>query len=399
MAGHRCCCGDTTPGPGPGPIVLCPEVNSCTWHPTVTELTLDIDGWHSMRVAHYNVAGVPHCETVEVEWDYTATIYRTGASPVIGGFPSGLIAWADARDLGFSGLGVCPPGPPSFGECDRDYRKVHEWVSIDCDPPFGPDYCGGQMPLYHAGANFTTYRGFPQSTENWDNLRCADSGPCCSFPEPDPQSKTISATSAPQIVGTAVRKLYNLSTNTLVTTQSVSINRNARAVIRCAFFKSSCLTGSNLTMTFFIGSSSNPAGTGGFLGSSFDSALVGSGLPSELGQHEVTFPPLPFGSFFNTYNLGFAGGADSPGEQQDGSMTLVAPISGTGFPTGFDFIERPNAGKTVCCQPFGESDCNSGTVQCTTNPSENFQRCLAPYGTSVNFWYCYRKPTVTVNVV
>jgi hypothetical protein len=338
--------------------LLCPEVNSCTWHPTVTELTLDIDGWHSMRVAHYNVAGVPHCETVEVEWDYTTTMYRTGLGNT----------WADNPVLMPIGLGNCD-------SCEYDLRRWHELVSIDCDPPL--QECQFPSSGYNSGSTFTTYRGFPAASDSWNHLTPF---PDCDL---DPQSATLSASSPPQIVGTAVRKLYNLSTSTLVTTQSVSIARNARAVITCVFSKSSCLSGAHLRMIMFIGRSGAPSGFQWF-------------APEEMGLHLVTFPPLPFGSFFNTYNLGFS---EAPGEQQDGFMTLVAPISGTAFPTGFDFIERSNASKTICCQPFGETDCNDGVIECTTNPSEKFQRCLAPYGTSVNLWYCYRKPTVTVNVV
>lgn len=371
MVASRCCCDDTTPGPGPGPIILCPDVNACDWNPSVYEFSLNINNWHSMRVAHYSVSGVPYCETVEVEWDYAATLYRTGFTGFLptGGFA--FPAWADEPNLVQIGPGQCDCG--EFG-----IRQWRELIDIDCN--------ADPQTRRNRGASFTTYRGFPATNFEWNECE-PDPQDGCNFPVVVPKSGTSTATSAPQIIGTATRKLFNLSNNTLVQTQTEAIARNTRAVVACSFYKSSCVNGAQLDLTVFIGQF-GIFGTG-----------AGGGYQwfpqDEMDLHLVTFPPLSWGSTFNTYDLGFV----QSGAEYPGTLHLVAPI-GTGFPTAFDFIERPFGGKTVCCQPFGANDCNDGVIECTNDPNEKFPRCFGSHGNQpVNLWHCYRKPTVEVTVL
>jgi hypothetical protein len=245
-------------------------------------------------------------------------------------------------------------------------------------PSWAPNRPFGQ----HREANlFASYVGRPAETKDVVYLVPTGNPPNC-LPGAPAETYSFNATSAPQIVGTATRKLYNLTTSTLLEDQSYSINRDVACLYGCSFHKSGCLGGAQMMLDVSLMDRA-PAGQQrwGVRFPSLQNQPPGA-IPQDIDYHlmfdTTTTPAATFG-------------------EVTGAIRLVAPFtSSTAVPLNVDFIDRPTSDKALCCQNFSTTDCNGGDLVCTNDPSQDFQRCHFPYGIT-NRWQCYRKPTVILS--
>lgn len=362
------------------------------------DLELEIDDWHMMGVRRFNSGGKTYCIAVEIKWDLVATLYRANN-------------WADTPIRMATSFRDFTADP--CNDFNTEVKRLHEWTTLgecvfccqtfvgtrtctsfcpdDSFPcfPHGPDsgnptgyngcagLSGGSFNIRHV-KEWYSYRGFPAQTITWFESFLEQGSGCSGVTE---VSQAMSATSSPKIVGTATRKLYNLTDDLLLEEQEYTINRDVRIEYFCNFQKSTCYTGPHMRMNIDL-----------------------QNAPSGQNDWSIQFPPFASSvvsaPLNNTqYHLFFDTTTGSTGNytfgETTGRLTLLAPFTSMAVPFGVDFIERPAPAKAFCCDNFSTTDCNGGTLVCTDNPSVDFQRCLVPYGNTGN-WQCYRKPTVTL---
>lgn len=402
MGSKQCCCEPDEKDPGPDPESPIPGTcEDISWCSLMTEdLELEIRDWHMIGVRLFG-GSINRCVVVEIKWDLVATLYRASTYADLP-----IRMWTSFRSF---------EADPCNG-VNSEVRRLHQWTTLgQClycctgpddggtqrvcercgtldDPP--PDYpcfphgadgnptgyngcqpvgsasfpqgSGGSKAVRYPNG-WTSYYGFPAQTINW--FEAIPSGGLCD--ELETISQAMSATSSPKIVGTATRKVYNLTTNELIEEQSMGIEADVWVRYNCSYQKNTCYTGTFMRARIEI-----------------------------KGAVAFQFPPLaefsPTGLVNSTFYYYFFDPNHTFGEQPN-RLDLIAPFTSGAIPLNIDFIERPAPFKAFCCQNFSTTDCNGGTPVCTNDPSEDFQRCLSPYGTSTN-WQCYRKPTSTLGV-
>jgi hypothetical protein len=395
MAGHKCCCDGSGGGGGGGgnPPDSCDDVEWCNIG-TLT-LELEINDWHSMSVRRFTTGGSTYCVAVEIKWDLVAELHRSFATApdvpqfLFTGFddpeePCNCLVGEYRRAVDWITLNECDWSFPNCSTRECDEGLLPEHAGYPCFPHFPNSGGSWQGPngVHRTPQIFASYIGIPARTEQWQTLVLSD-GQCVPGPV---NTADFAATSAPKIVGTATRKLYNLTTSTLLEDQSYNIERDVECVYACNFLKSSCVNGVNMRLVVTL----------------LDRA------PAGQRSWGVRFPPLqnlPSGGFNPNavdYHIMFDTSTTPVRHtfgESTGSITMVAPFtSSTAVPLNIDFIERPGLNKAFCCTNFSTTDCNGGDLVCTNDPSEDFQRCHSPYGTTSN-WQCYREPSLSLVAV